>query len=143
MPDLRNLDRLQKLPELVSKGDAVTMSMFEGSQAERSEFLLKSKETLTFAEMNLEELYLFLFRTTSDATQAWETSDTWWGRMRNRFNNAKLGYIEIPGRVLVQIMRCLDDSRGNAVAPGVTWFLRLDLGLEIRDLMKPKVKSAT
>lgn len=141
MPEIPALSRLQELPELINENGFVTRPGQWGSASEHDEYMRRSIETLTFAEMDANDLYLFMYRATYDATRAWERTLSFWGRIYNRFAFDRPGYVKINGRVLLQALNVLNDDKGMPIEPGTDWYLRLDLAMEIRDLLKPLAKG--
>ncbi|MEX0301024.1 MAG: hypothetical protein AB3N24_01250 [Leisingera sp.] len=93
-------------------------------------------ERLAFAGLTASEVYIFLFRATATAQNAWVRSRHFWGRLYNWMTGPPRTHIEVPGHLLI---RMFEDTAGKApyfLEPGNTYQLRLDYAEAFADLYK-------
>ncbi|MEW2913568.1 hypothetical protein [Leisingera sp. JC11] len=99
-------------------------------------------ERLAFAGMTAVDVYIFLFRKTAMAREAWERSRHFWGRMYNVLAGPAKAHIEVPGHLLI---RMFEDTAGQApyfLQPGYSYQLRLDYAEAFADLYKTPYDAA-
>lgn len=100
-------------------------------------------ERLAFAGMTAGEVYIFLFRATAAAKEAWDRSHHFWGRLYNWMTGPAKAHIEVPGHLLI---RMFEETAGEApyfLQPGYTYRLRLDYAEAFADLYKTPYEAET
>ncbi|OED47739.1 hypothetical protein AB838_13980 [Rhodobacteraceae bacterium (ex Bugula neritina AB1)] len=118
---------------------SVNRHLVKGSdQAEQSARI----ERLAFAGMTAGEVYIFLYRATATAREAWERSRHFWGRIYNVLTGPAKAHIDVPGHLLI---RMFEDTAGQAphfLQPGYNYQLRLDYAEAFADVYKTHYDAA-
>lgn len=139
MTKIDALEALQSLPKILNlDGVVATDSIHSWStDKERDDYHRRQNEAIAHSGLSVDEAYISLYRVCSDATEGWQREQRFFGRLQNKLTTANPGYAAIPGRILLQTLKFLDDPIPEYLEPGTTWLLRLDLAVDLRNRLKP------
>ncbi|MCF2904097.1 hypothetical protein L0666_03780 [Octadecabacter sp. CECT 8868] len=135
MTEIKALIRLQELDAVIAPdGNAPVKDLSTwSSTSERVAHRRARIEGVALAGMNLGELHVFLARASHEAVGGWNAEQSWLGRIRNRMTIRFPGYAQVPGRILLQVMRAVGEEMKHVIVPASYYLLRADVAADLRD----------
>ena len=128
LESIENLTALRVCPRCLStSGLEVEMSFGGARNDTKPDLEFRAQVEVTALQgVSVDDLAVFLANANNLAIRAWNSEQSFLGRLKNRLTVANPGYIDLPGVVFRQLTRAIDGEDGEHVSGYDNYLLRVD-----------------